>query len=349
LSKAFSGKAQTVLGPISSGDLGSTVTHEHLLIDFKLMFDPPSDTAKRNKAFEPVNRENLGWVNYYPFRNLDNLELLDEKTAVDEVLLFKSVGGGTIVEATTFGIGRNPDGLKRIAMATGVNIIMGAGYYVDAVHPEGISNWGDSEIANEIILQITTGFGDTGIKAGIIGELGCSWPLTENERKVLRGSAKAQVETGASILIHPGRNPKAPFEILDVLAEAGADIERVVMGHLDRTIADQDVLFDLAERGSYLEFDLFGWEVSNYPISEMDMPNDAQRIDFIQKLIQEGHRDQIVIAHDICCKSRLARYGGHGYSHIIENIVPRMRLKGLSEVDIQYILVNNPAQMLALT
>ena len=120
------------------------------------------------------------------------------------------------------------------------------------------------------------------------------------------------------------------------------------MGHLDRTIADQDMLLDLALRGSYLEFDLFGWEVSNYPISEMDMPNDAQRIDFIQRLIAAGHRDQIVIAHDICCKSRLAKYGGHGYSHIIENIVPRMRLKGLLEADIRRVLVDNPAQLLTL-
>ena len=343
---SLSGMAHTVLGPVSPDDLGPTTTHEHLLIDFKMMFRPPSEARERPKAFEPVTLQNLGWVSYDPFRNQDNLELLDEETAIDEVQRFKTAGGRTIVEATTFGIGRDPHGLVRIARATDVNIVMGAGYYVDAVHPDDMDDKSDSEIADEIVAQLTTGVDDTGVRAGIIGELGCTWPLTDNERKVLRGGALAQRETGAAILIHPGRDPAAPFEILDVLAEAGADTGRVIIGHLDRTIADVDVLLELAQRGSYLEYDLFGWEVSNYSPSDMDMPNDSQRIAFIERLVQEGHAEQVVIAHDMCFKSRLANYGGHGYSHILENIVPRMRARGISERDIDSIVVANPARVL---
>ena len=343
---SLSGMAHTVLGPVSPDDLGPTTTHEHLLIDFKMMFRPPSEASERPKAFEPVTLQNLGWVSYDPFRSQDNLELLDEETAIDEVQRFKAAGGRTIVEATTFGIGRDPHGLVRIARATGVNIVMGAGYYVDAVHPNDMDDKSDSEIADEIVAQLTTGVDDTGIRAGIIGELGCTWPLTDNERKVLRGGARAQRETGAAILIHPGRDPAAPFEVLDVLAEAGADTRRVIIGHLDRTIADVDILLELARRGPYLEYDLFGWEVSNYSPSDMDMPNDAQRIAFIERLVQEGHADQVVIAHDMCFKSRLASYGGHGYSHILENIVPRMRARGIPEGDIDSIVVANPARVL---
>ena len=343
---SLSGMAHTVLGPVSPDDLGPTTTHEHLLIDFKMMFRPPSEASERPKAFEPVTLQNLGWVSYDPFRSQDNLELLDEETAIDEVQRFKAAGGRTIVEATTFGIGRDPHGLVRIARATGVNIVMGAGYYVDAVHPNDMDDKSDSEIADEIVAQLTTGVDDTGVRAGIIGELGCTWPLTDNERKVLRGGARAQRETGAAILIHPGRDPAAPFEVLDVLAEAGADTRRVIIGHLDRTIADVDILLELARRGPYLEYDLFGWEVSNYSPSDMDMPNDAQRIAFIERLVQEGHADQVVIAHDMCFKSRLASYGGHGYSHILENIVPRMRARGIPEGDIDSIVVANPARVL---
>ena len=343
---SLSGMAHTVLGPVSPDDLGPTTTHEHLLIDFKMMFRPPSEASERPKAFEPVTLQNLGWVSYDPFRSQDNLELLDEETAIDEVQRFKAAGGRTIVEATTFGIGRDPHGLVRIARATGVNIVMGAGYYVDVVHPNDMDDKSDSEIADEIVAQLTTGVDDTGVRAGIIGELGCTWPLTDNERKVLRGGARAQRETGAAILIHPGRDPAAPFEVLDVLAEAGADTRRVIIGHLDRTIADVDILLELARRGPYLEYDLFGWEVSNYSPSDMDMPNDAQRIAFIERLVQEGHADQVVIAHDMCFKSRLASYGGHGYSHILENIVPRMRARGIPEGDIDSIVVANPARVL---
>ena len=343
---SLSGMAHTVLGPVSPDDLGPTTTHEHLLIDFKMMFRPPSEASERPKAFEPVTLQNLGWVSYDPFRSQDNLELLDEETAIDEVQRFKAAGGRTIVEATTFGIGRDPHGLVRIARATGVNIVMGAGYYVDAVHPNDMDDKSDSEIADEIVAQLTIGVDDTGVRAGIIGELGCTWPLTDNERKVLRGGARAQRETGAAILIHPGRDPAAPFEVLDVLAEAGADTRRVIIGHLDRTIADVDILLELARRGPYLEYDLFGWEVSNYSPSDMDMPNDAQRIAFIERLVQEGHADQVVIAHDMCFKSRLASYGGHGYSHILENIVPRMRARGIPEGDIDSIVVANPARVL---
>ena len=343
-----SGLVQTVLGPVRPEELGPTTTHEHLLIDFLCMFNPPAEASERFKAFQPVTLENLGWIRYDPFRNRDNLLLLDEDTAVSEVLMYKRAGGGAIVDVTTIGIGRDPRALARISRSTGLHIVMGAGYYVDAVHPDGMDDRSDADLAREMAGEITDGVDDTGIRAGIIGELGCSWPLTENERKVLRAAASAQRETGASILVHPGRNEAAPFEILDVLAEAGADVSRVIIGHLDRTVVDHGALIELARKGSCLEYDLFGSETSYYPLSEMDMPSDAQRLGFITRLIGEGYADRIVIAHDIYSKHRLAKYGGHGYFHILENIVPRMRKKGISEEDIHAIIEANPARLLTI-
>ena len=343
-----SGVVQTVLGPVSPDTLGPTTTHEHLLVDLSLNFKPPVEAAERAKALQPVTLENLGWVRYDPMRNLDNKLLLDEDVAISEALLYKKAGGGTIVDATVIGIARNPQALVRIARATGLNVVMGAGYYVGESHPEGMDRKTTSELAQEMVADITTGVGDTGVRAGIIGELGCSWPLMDNERKVLVAGAGAQRETGASILIHPGRNEAAPFEILDVLAEAGADLSRVIMGHLDRTIADADTLVELAQTGCCLEFDLFGWETSYYSLSDMDMPNDAQRMDFVKRLIAEGFASRLVLAQDVCTKNRIVKYGGHGYHHILENIVPRMRKRDIAEEDIDSMLVANPARLLAL-
>ena len=341
------GFVQTVLGPVSPSELGPTMTHEHLLIDFLCMFNPPPEATARARSQEPITLENLGWVRYNSYSNRDNLLLGDEETAIEEASLFKRAGGGTIVDATTIGIGRDPLALARIARATGLNVVMGAGYYVDAVHPEGMDTLAEPDIAAQIVADITQGVGDTGVRAGIIGEIGCTWPLTANERKVLRAAASAQRETGAAILIHPGRNEAAPREILVVLAEAGADVGRTIMGHLDRTVANLDTLMDLASSGCYLEWDLFGNESSYYPLSNISMPSDAQRIDVIAKMVGEGYGERIVVAHDVCTKHRLVRYGGHGYGHIVENIVPRMRQR-LSAQEVDAIVVQNPARILTL-
>lgn len=343
---ALSGKAQTVLGPVDPESLGPTSTHEHLLLDFTLMFSPPTELSERHKAYEPVTMENLGRVRYNPFRSYDDLQTTDEDVAVSEALYFKRAGGGSMIDTSPIGLGRDPLALARISRATGINIIMGSGYYVAAVHPPDMDDKTEDEIAREIVADITTGVSDTRLKSGIIGELGCTWPLTDNERKVLRAGALAQRETGASITVHPGRSDAAPFEILDVLEEAGADLTRVVIDHLDRTIADVDTLLRLAERDCYLEYDFFGWEISYFPLSGMDMISDAQRLDFIGRLVDEGYAQRVVVAHDMFGKHRLVKYGGHGFAHILENIVPRMRERGFGERVIDAILVSNPRRIL---
>ena len=312
------------------------------------MFDPPADATMQHRARQPLSLENLGWVRYNHYSNLDNLTVLDEEVAIREAQLFRRAGGGTIVDVTTIGIGRNPVALARVARDVGINIIMGAGFYVDASHPAEVATSREEELARRIVADIRVGVDGTGVLAGIIGEIGCTWPLTERERKVLRAAAMAQRETGAPILIHPGRNEAAPAEIIEVLAEAGADISRVIMGHLDRTIARFDTLQALAGTGCYLEWDLFGNESSYYPLSDIDMPSDAQRMDVIKRMAdEEGCGERIVIAHDICTKHRLVKYGGHGYGHILENIVPRMRQRGFTENQIQAIIVDNPARILS--
>ena len=341
------GLVQTVLGTVPSSELGPTMTHEHLYIDFRFMYRPAQDTPRDDMADAPIALENLGWIRRNYYSNRINLDLLDLDTTISEVKKFGEVGGGTMVDATSIGIGRNPEALAHISRESGVHVIMGAGHYVAAVHPDDMDDRTEEDIALEIVGDIVDGVGNSGVKAGIIGEIGCTWPLAPNERKSLTGAAIAQQETGAALLIHPGRNPDAPLEILDVLAKGGADLSRVIMSHLDRTVFDVDELLGIAASGCYLEWDLFGNEGSYYPLAEIDMPSDAQRIGFLSRMADAGYAEKIVIAQDICTKHRLTKYGGHGYGHILENIVPRMRRKGFSEELIHAITVDNPARILA--
>jgi phosphotriesterase-related protein len=156
----------------------------------------------------------------------------------------------------------------------------------------------------------------------------------------------AAAETGAAINVHPGRDPDQPQEVADFIKAAGRPTERVVISHIDRTVFDEPRLLKLADSGVTVEFDLFGQESSYYGLSDIDMPNDATRLKLIRALISHGHLDRVVISHDICYRTRLATFGGHGYGHIFRNVVPMMLKRGYSEDEIDAILVRNPRRLL---
>lgn len=318
----MAGKAQTVLGPIAGDELGITLPHEHLLIDFRLMYREPEGSSGRGRGREPVGLQNHYDLLYDWTRNLDNLQLLDEATAIEEALSFRWEGGRTLVDPTNVGLGRDPLALQRIARATGLQVIMGAGYYVAASHPPDMDGRTEDDMTREIVRDITEGVGDTGVRAGLIGEIGCTWPWTSNERKSVRAAAEAARETGAPLMIHPGRNPVAPEAHLEEVRKTGLELGRVIMCHIDRTVSDPARLRAIAETGCYLEYDLFGSEVSYYPLSDFEMPSDAERMRQILWLSEQGYARQLLLSHDICYKVRLVRYGGHGYGHILRHIVP---------------------------
>jgi len=344
----LSGQAQTVLGPIAAEAMGVTLPHEHLFIDFEVMFKEPSGGSERGLARQPVSLANLGWVRQHFSSNLDNLQLLDEKVARDEALLFKHAGGQTFVDPTNRGLARDPLALARVARATGLNIIMGSGYYVAAAHPPDMDTRTVDDIAREIVTDLTVGVGDSGVRAGFIGEIGTTWPWAENEKKVVRAAVAAQRDTGAALMIHPGRHERLPLDIVDFLGREGADLGRTVMCHIERTIADPAVLLELAATGVYLEYDLFGLETSYYPYNPaFDMPNDGERMRQILFLIERGHLAQVLMSHDIAYKHCLTKWGGFGYHHLLVNVIPRLRAKGADDKTIQTLLVDNPRSAFA--
>ncbi len=274
--------------------------------------------------------------------------LLDEQMAVEETLKFKLAGGGSLVDVTSIGIGRDPLALARISRATGLNLIMGGGHYVPWAHPADMDERTEESITDDLVKDITVGVAGTGIRSGILGELGHGWPMTDNERKALRAAAFTHRETGAPILIHHGFHRNSPMDIIGVLDDAGAALDQVIMGHLD-IFDDTDLLTELLETGCYLEWDVFGVEDTDFgklPDSKVDFLSDEQRLDMIEFVVDRGFGDRITVAHDTCWKYQTTRYGGKGYSHLVTNMVPRMRHRGFDEATISAILVDNPARAL---
>ncbi|GCC20988.1 N-acetyltaurine hydrolase isoform X1 [Chiloscyllium punctatum] len=343
----LSGKVQTVLGVMDPRRLGRTLTHEHLTMSFAFCYTPPPPGQEACSEM-PMTMNNLYWLKQNPYSHRANLLLNEEVEAVKgELLHFKEVGGGTIVENTTTGICRDVKALRRLSEETGVHIIAGAGFYVAETHSSETRSTSVEKLTDILVNEILHGADGTDIKCGVIGEIGCSWPMTESEQKVLQATAEAQTQLGCPVIIHPGRNSDSPFHIIRILQEAGADISKTVMSHLDRTILERDKLLEFAKLGSYLEYDLFGMELLNYAFCPVvDMPCDIERINWVRFLTDEGYGDNLLMAHDIHTKNRLTKYGGHGFSHILTNIVPKMKQRGIPQSAIDKILVENPKRWL---
>ena len=135
------------------------------------------------------------------------------------------------------------------------------------------------------------------------------------------------------------------MELAEFVRKEGGNLRRTIMCHICRTIADLKAVIDLAQTGIWLEYDLFGLENSYYPYNpSFDMPNDGVRMAQILALIDAGHRDQLLLSHDIAYKTSLVKYGGYGYHHLLLNVVPRLRAKGVDDPGLRRLLVENPAR-----
>ena len=352
---------QTVTGPIAPEDLGVTMPHEHLLL-LNPSFVEPLEASERHRAHEPVTAENIEWVRQYWTSNVDNLQLYDEATAREEAAWYYRAGGDSLIDPTTRYIARDPRALVRISRGSGVRIVAGTGFYVAETHPPDMSRRSVEDVAAEMIRELTVGIDHTGVRAGFVGEMGCFWPLRDDERKALRGAALAALQTGAAVMVHPGRHPEAPAEILSVLTEAGMATDKIIIAHMERTILEYEAVLEIADTGCYLEYDLFGQETSMYPTVAEKTPagivpsrppglsfiSDARRLDRVDMLIKHGYAERLLLSMDICTKHRLHKYGGHGYDHILENIVPWMRRRGTTEEVLRTLLVENPRRVFTM-
>lgn len=340
-------KVNGVLGPLTRNELGVITPHEHIFINLSNFFVNHPVRGIEDPTTAPVKMEYLGELNRDPYALLDNLIMDDYDTQLKEILRFKAAGGHTVVDATMPGIGREPAKLAQIARDSGLNVIMGTGYYVASSHPDKMKEMTCEEIAEEMIREIEVGV--DGVKAGVIGEIGISEVFNEEERRVLKASAIAHKKTGVGVLVHINPWTTNGLEAAQILLDAGVSPERIVVSHIDVENREEYVL-GLLKMGVYVEFDNFGKEYYVNQEVRNDgygcFVTDVQRVQFMRKLIDMGYLNQIVMSCDVCLKTCLRTYGAWGYDHVLVNVVPMMLEAGITQEQIDIMLTKNPADFL---
>ena len=339
----------SVSGPLDNSSLGIISPHEHIFIDMSVFFTPSKDPYLSSIEQKPISIEHLGLLKRNASVIKDNVMMLDVQTQTKEMLFFHRAGGRTVVDATTVGLGRDVTLLKQMADTTGLNIIAGAGFYVEGAQSEKTKKLSVEQIEDHIIKELTEGIDNTSIKAGIIGEVGISHRMLSFEEKNLRGSARAQRRTNAPLLIHINPFSTEGLKVLTVLQEEKVNLSRVVMCHVDGDM-NEEYIISLLKSGVYIEFDNFGKEMY---LDRWDMQEgtgrfvtDLQRVKLIKKLIDLGYVNQILLACDVCLKTLLHSYGGWGYDHLLAHIVPMLQEEGLSDNSITQMLKINPRNWL---
>ena len=298
----------TVLGPIAPAELGITQTHEHVILD----------------AYDH-------WKSY-------DFVIDDEEMVIQELREYTRNGGRSIVDVTLEEIGRNPDALARISKASGVHIVMGCAWYREFGYPKFVHERNSNELADIIVREIEVGVGDTGIRAGIIGEIGTGrHHILPAEERVFRAAALAHQRTGVAISTHTTRWGTLALEQIAMLKEYGADLSKVIIGHLgDRRGVHH--LLPIAQKGVYIEVDTIGF---------LDYQPEWVRADNVAALCKEGFADRVLLAEDICMLSHLKYRGGKGYGYILDTFVPMLKERGVSDEQLHKMLVDNPARALA--
>ena len=342
-------KIETVKGSIKPEELGITLPHEHLISDFTNWFRPPMEASKIPLIDAKINLGDLSELRRNSSPMKDNLRLLDVGAAIEELKAFKVMGGNSLVELTLPGVGRDILALRRISEYTGINIIAATGWYIGTTHPPIVKQKSMEELAEIIIHELVEGIDGTGMKAGIIGELGCSHPLQPDEKKVLQAAANAQKETKACINVHPSVQQRNGQLYLDLIEKEGGNLEKVILSHMDSYSKDEmpslgmdlDYPRELLQRGATIEYDWFG------RFQGIRTPTDRERIAAIVELCNQGYEEQILISNDVHHKIHLTRYSGQGYAYILKYIIPALKDVGITHKQIRKILVENPKRLLS--
>ncbi|MCE5187666.1 MAG: hypothetical protein LLF75_00545 [Eubacteriales bacterium] len=340
---------QTVLGKVNKNELGIIMPHEHIFIDLTAFYTERVIPGCSNPGGEKVTIRNLGILSRDPYALRDDLVIDDFNAQCDELIELRNAGCSTIVDASSIGLGRDPRMLKSIAQATGLNVVMGSGYYVDATHSDALREMTVEQIAGNILRDIRDGADGTNIKPGVIGEIGISEDFTPSEKRVLRAAGIAQRETGLGILLHI--NPWTTFglEAVDILFSEGVAPDRIAVCHSD--VENRiDYMESLLQKGVYVEFDNFGKE---YYVAKSSrhkgygtFVHDTDRVDLLAKLLSKGYEKQLLLSCDVCLKILLHRYGGWGYDHVLTNIIPMLKEEGVLESTIEQMIRWNPADFL---
>jgi len=317
-------KVNTVMGPVSTEELGVTLMHEHLVFAY------------------------LGW-------ECDALSPAYDREAVATACVealqeAKSYGLKTLVDATATDMGRDVELQKIVSERLGINIICATGFYTEKLGKAGYfkerSQVYDivAELCETLVKEITQGIGNTGVKAGVIKVGTGHARISSYEEKVLKAAARAQKETGVPIITHTEAGTMGP-EQADLLISEGADPKRVVIGHMCGN-ADLNYHVAVLEKGVNIAFDRLGIDTL-FP--------DRLRKACLMGLIGIGYVDRILLSQD-CPAYRLGRpfefaeatkrlLANWTYVHVFKNIIPALKEAGVSEDKINTLMVENPRRL----
>lgn len=310
------GHVITVLGPRPVDTLGAVDAHDHLFLD------------------SPA---------------LPGLAFTDHDKTVEEALDGRASGLGTIVEMTPIGLGRDPEGLRRVAEATGLAIIGATGYHRDAHYPSGHWVWGATveTLADRIRADLESGmhpadWTDPSLppdpaRAGAIKGGASYHHVSRTERRRLEAIGGASAATGAAVLVHCEIGTAA-HDVVDILEAAGATPDRIALAHMDRN-PDAELHAEIAARGVALEYDTMG-RTKYHP--------DSTVLDLIEAVTAAGHLDRIVLGLDLGSRESFRAYdGGPGLRYLMTAFVPRLRRR-LGDEAATSILETNPARLYAM-
>ncbi|MGH2384803.1 MAG: phosphotriesterase family protein [Candidatus Limnocylindria bacterium] len=308
-------RVMTVSGPIPPDTLGFTLPHEHTGISL----------------WHIANR----W---------DYWELTpDDDLMIEELRDFRRRGGASLVDLTPPGVGRDPDRLRRLASASGVNIVMGTGWYRGSYYPAEalIDRRTVDDLAAEMVRELQQGVGESGIRPGIIGEIGTDKPwVSALEERVHRAAARAANQTGMAISTH-GVQSAVGLAQLAIFTEEGVDPARVVIGHAD-SYHDLDFYLTVLGAGANLEFDFLG---HRFGVEEALEP---RLVETIVELLERGFGEQILLSQDVCHDRQLKANGGFGYVYLQQHFLPTLRTAAVGEGEIRQMTIDNPARILTI-
>lgn len=297
---------QTVTGPVSAESLGTTLPHEHVIIDHML-----DNWMPGNLLSDPV---------------LAELELRAAREA----------GVSTVVDQTGRGVHRDPLVLRDLSESAGVNIVTGTGWFKERFYDLDFPKMKADALAAIMVADLTDGIAETGVRAGLIGEINvhARW-VTPGEERMHRAAARAQKVTGAALAV-TGTHTSTVMDQLDILEEEGADLRRVVVDHVNG-IADHELHSAIATRGPFTCF-------SSFPIGSPTLLDRDARL--VKEMVRAGLADHVLVSTGVSTRSQLAAYGGAGYGFAAAGLWERLGSVGLSGEEWDQIMVINPRRAL---
>lgn len=306
---------ETVLGPVDASRLGVTLSHEHVMVG--------------------MGEDN----HHYPWRF--DWEAT-RANAIRELSEARTGGVSTIIDLTTPDLGRDVEFVRDVAQASGMQVVVATGIWRDV--PRSFWAREHDDIADIFVREIEVGIGDTNIKAGAIKVANDMGGVTPEGERVLRGAARALRRTGCPISTHHWAPEQVGRRQVEVFQEEGAPMDRVCIGHSADT-TDVDYLEELLRTGVYLSMD-------RYPGSG-ERPNWEQRNATVKALIERGWVQRLMLGHDYAPtpvaagKPMTPPSGPTRYLFVSTVAIPALKEAGVSEDDIQTMMVDVPRRFLA--